>query len=89
MLGMFFVYVLYSSKFARSYVGISEDVEQRLKEHNSGKSTYTSKFKPWILIYKEPHESRNEARKREKYLKTAAGRRWMNNNIEWPRSSTG
>ena len=86
---MYFVYILYSPKFVKSYIGISSNVEERLESHNSGKSNYTSKYKPWILIHSEVYDRRIEAREREKYLKSTAGRKWMKHNINWPRSSTG
>ena len=70
-------------------MGFSLDVYKRLEEHNNGKSNYTSKFGPWIIIHQEPYETFDEAIKREKYLKSSAGRRWMKKNINWPRSSTG
>ncbi|WP_073082751.1 GIY-YIG nuclease family protein [Winogradskyella jejuensis] len=86
---MYYIYVLYSEKHLKSYVGFSSDVHRRLKEHNNKKSNYTAKFAPWILIHKEQYETLDEVIKREKYLKSSAGRRWMKKNIKWPRSSTG
>lgn len=68
---------------------MSTNVEERLIAHNAKKSIYTAKYVPWIVIHKESYNTLAEARKREKYLKTAAGRRWMKKNINWPRSSTG
>ena len=53
---------------------MTNDLERRLSEHNSGKSIYTSKFKPWKIIYTEEHETIEEARNKEKYYKTTAGR---------------
>lgn len=50
-------------------------MERRLKEHNSGKSKYTSKFIPWEIIHKEEFDNRIEARSKEKYYKSSAGRR--------------
>ncbi len=78
---MYFVYIIYSDKFDRYYVGLSGDVEQRIKTHNSGKVLSTKAFKPWRLIHKESFDTQVEARKREKYLKSAAGRRWRKNNL--------
>ena len=67
---------------------MTEDLDRRLAEHNSGKSTYTSKYIPWQVVHSENFENREEARKREKYLKSSTGRRWMKDNINWPHSST-
>jgi len=57
-----------------SYVGSTNNIERRLAEHNSGKSSFTKKFVPWELIYKEECLDRKAALKREKYYKSAAGR---------------
>ncbi|MEM7379967.1 MAG: GIY-YIG nuclease family protein [Bacteroidota bacterium] len=80
--GMYQVYVLYSNEFDRFYVGMSGDAEVRLAEHNAGKTTSTRQFIPWKLVLVESYKTRVEARKREKYLKSAAGRRWRKKNIK-------
>lgn len=72
---MYYVYVLKSVKYKKSYVGFSNNLDQRLKEHNSGKSFYTKRYKPWIIIYKEEFKSEKEAIDREKFYKTRNGRR--------------
>ncbi|MGO3181492.1 MAG: GIY-YIG nuclease family protein [Aequorivita sp.] len=82
---MYYVYVLYSVKFDRMYVGMTIDWEGRLKEHNSGKTQSTKPFIPWLIIHTEHYLTRSEAREREKYLKSAAGRRWRKQHIQWPR----
>ncbi|MBI3123947.1 MAG: GIY-YIG nuclease family protein, partial [Ignavibacteriales bacterium] len=46
---MFYVYVLYSSKFNKIYIGQTCDLTNRLIEHNSGKSFYTKRFIPWEI----------------------------------------
>ncbi|MBS3737697.1 GIY-YIG nuclease family protein [Mesohalobacter halotolerans] len=79
---MFYVYVLYSKKFDRYYVGMTVDIERRLSEHNSGKMISTKAYKPWIIAHFEVLNTRKEARKREKYLKSSAGRRWRKQNIK-------
>ena len=53
------------------------DINRRLKEHNSGKSKFTKAFKPWKIIYSETTSNRKSARDREKYLKSAAGRKFI------------
>lgn len=74
---MYTVYVLKSKIARKSYVGITDDLERRVKEHNNGKSFYTKRFTPWEVIHTEKCETRQEARKREKYLKSAAGRSFL------------
>jgi putative endonuclease len=76
---MYNVYILKSSKYRKTYVGYSNDINRRLKEHNSGKVSYTKKYKPWKIICLETYKSLTEARQRERYLKSGAGRRWMKN----------
>jgi len=78
---MFNVYIIFSESFDRFYVGMSSNVKNRLKEHNSKSVKSTKAFVPWKLIHIEKFETRIEARKREKYLKTAAGRKWRKINL--------
>ena len=66
---MFFIYVIQSLNHLTRYVGNTENIEKRLKEHNMGKCRYTKGRKPWKLIYKEHYQTRAEAMKREKFLK--------------------
>jgi putative endonuclease len=71
---LFFVYILRSEKDGRFYVGMTENVERRLKEHNSGKTKSTKAYIPWILFFTESFETRIEARAREVYLKSGIGK---------------
>jgi putative endonuclease len=74
---MFFVYVLYSLKYDRTYTGMTIDIERRLKEHNDHQNKSTKAYAPWILIYQEEFKTRAEARKKEKYLKSGNGREFL------------
>jgi putative endonuclease len=74
---MVYIYVLFSHSAQKYYVGMTKNIQQRFKEHNAGKSTFTSAYKPWILIYSEFAESYATARIREKYLKSAAGKKFI------------
>lgn len=79
---MFYVYILKSIKFKKTYTGITNDLIKRIKTHNLGGSgKYTQKYKPWEIIYSELCEDSIKARVREKYLKSSAGRRWIKRNI--------
>ena len=72
---MFYTYILYSEKYQKIYIGQTSDITTRLEFHNQlGVNTYTSKFRPWELIYFETFATRAEAMKREKQLKTSQGR---------------
>ncbi len=72
---MYIVYVLKSSVANKSYVGFTDNLQRRLAEHNSGLSSFTKKYKPWNLIYRENFKNYDDAVKREKYLKSASGRK--------------
>jgi len=65
----YFTYILQSDKDDSFYIGSTSDIERRLTEHNFGNNPYTSKKKPWKVIYYEQFDSRSEAIKREKFLK--------------------
>ena len=71
-----FVYVLQSEVNQNQYVGMSDNPERRLSDHNRGKVKTTRTAKPWKIIYQEKCKDRLEARVREKYLKSAAGRKF-------------
>ena len=78
---MYFVYVLRSSKTGAFYKGQTKDLEQRLQAHNKGKTKSTKPGIPWKIIYVEEFTTRGEALAREKYFKTAAGRRFLEKKI--------
>ena len=74
----YFVYILYSEKFRKHYVGYSSDLLNRLLSHNElATKGYTVKYRPWKLIHTEVYTSKAEALKREKYLKSGVGRRFI------------
>lgn len=71
---MFYVYILQSiSSPSKTYVGYSSDLKNRFKEHNSGKSTFTNKFKPWKIVCYLGFEKEESAKNFEIYLKTGSG----------------
>jgi len=75
---MFTVYVLYSKGYDKIYIGFTSNLEQRLRSHNElGKKGWTIKFRPWQVIHTEIFQSKSEAMKREKALKTATGRNFI------------
>lgn len=84
-----YVYVIYSEKDGRFYVGMSTNPEKRLLEHNSGKTKSTKGFRPWSFFFKEEYSSRQEARKREKYLKSGFGKQWIKEKFNRSHSSVG
>jgi len=74
---MFYAYILKCITDGSLYKGHTDDLEKRLKQHNSGKSDYTSRKGSWKIVYYEEFITREEAIKREKYFKSAAGRRFI------------
>jgi putative endonuclease len=71
---MNYVYVLESYVDKSWYIGQTSDIDRRLIEHNNGNSVYTNKKKPWKLMYLEGYCNITDAKKRETYLKSGAGR---------------
>ena len=72
---MTYVYILESTKEAgRFYVGATSDLISRLKSHNAGEVTHTSKYAPWKLKNYFAFEDRARAFAFERYLKTGSGR---------------
>jgi putative endonuclease len=75
---MFTVYVLYSAKHSKIYIGFTSNLEQRVKSHNElATKGWTISFRPWEVVYKEIFESKIDAMRREKQLKTGHGREWI------------
>jgi len=72
---MFTVYILQSLKDNKTYIGYTNNFERRFKEHNSGKSKSTKYRAPFKLIFKEEFENSIDAKKRELWWKSGAGRR--------------
>lgn len=72
---MFYVYILQSvDSPERFYVGCTNDLKRRMKEHNDGKSLYTKKFRPWTLHGHMAFDSEEKAQRFEKFLKSGNGR---------------
>jgi len=76
---MYYVYILKSIKTGEFYKGITNDLERRLLEHNSGKNFSTKGKRPWKMIYYEECSDRIEARRKEKYFKSGFGRELLKN----------
>ena len=71
---MFYVYALKSLKDGTLYVGLTNNVERRVTQHNNGQQRSTRSHVPYRLLLVEEHETRADAREREKYYKTGIGR---------------
>ncbi len=79
----FVVYVLFSSRFKKTYVGFTSNLIERFKSHNYLSSKgFTAKYRPWQVVFVKAFKSKTEAMKYEKYLKTGVGRDFIKNNIQ-------
>jgi putative endonuclease len=70
------VYVL-KDETGKFYKGVTSNLERRLKEHQQGKTKTTSRMQQLSVAYTERFDTFNQARKREIYFKSAAGRRFL------------
>ena len=70
----FTVYILFSEMHTKHYTGFTENLEQRLQSHNELGSGWTAKYRPWKVIFTKVFDSKTEAMKYEKWLKTGVGR---------------
>jgi len=75
---MFYTYILQSEKDHLLYTGYTDNLKRRLAEHKSGKVVSTRKRLPVKLIYYEACLNQQDATHREKYLKSAWGKRYIN-----------
>ncbi|MBU6415116.1 GIY-YIG nuclease family protein [Patescibacteria group bacterium] len=78
---MEYVYVLQSEQDKKFYVGLTNNLRKRFSEHNAGLVFSTRKRVPLTLVYYEACVHRSDARKREVYLKTAWGKRYIKNRL--------
>jgi putative endonuclease len=74
---VYYAYVIQSFAGNSLYKGHCNNLELRLRQHNAGKTKSIRNKGPFALIYFEEYENENDAIAREKYFKTAAGRRFL------------
>ncbi|MEI7627461.1 MAG: GIY-YIG nuclease family protein [Bacteroidota bacterium] len=73
----FFVYILYSSKNDKYYIGSCEDITVRLSQHNTGRNKSTHSGMPWVLMYTEKFETRSYAVSRELQIKKMKSKKYI------------
>lgn len=73
----FYVYVLESTRDKQRYIGFTTNLRKRIEEHNKGQSFATRPRLPMKLIYFEACTNKEDAQRREEYLKTTRGRRFL------------
>lgn len=69
----YYVYILYSQKDGKLYIGYTEDLKKRLKKHKDGFVKATKNRRPLELIHYEAYKTESDAKQREKYLKGGKG----------------
>lgn len=82
MIMFYYVYVIESKKSGKIYIGNTADLVKRLKEHNQGLNFSTKPNRPWKLIYYEACLNENDAKRRERYLKTSQGHRLLKRRLK-------
>ena len=81
-LDMYYTYILQSNKDKQFYTGYTNDLKDRLKLHNDGKVASTKNRLPVELVYYEACLNQQDATHREKYLKTAWGKRYIKSRLK-------
>jgi len=66
---MYSVYIIYTQKIDKYYIGFSSNVKDRLLKHNRNSKGFSNAGKPWVLVYQETFEYKKEAMARESQLK--------------------
>ncbi len=74
---MYYIYAISSKSRKYIYVGITNNINRRFNQHQDVRERTTAPYRPFELILKEVKMTRPEAREREKYLKSGAGKEWL------------
>ena len=72
---MYYVYILYSDNDEKFYVGYTKDLRRRIDEHHGGKVDSTKNRQPMRLVCYEAYLRKDEAMRREKFLKSSDGKK--------------
>ena len=78
----FYVYIIQSSVSSKFYTGYTQNLTKRIEEHNNGENISTKHGIPWRLIYFEGCLNKEDALRRENYLKTSQGSRLIKSRIK-------
>ena len=74
---MYSVYILYSLALDRYYVGMTSNIQQRLKKHNANSKGFTKKANDWTVKYIEKYNNKNDAEQRERKIKSWKSRKMI------------
>ncbi|OGF47755.1 MAG: hypothetical protein A2231_10835 [Candidatus Firestonebacteria bacterium RIFOXYA2_FULL_40_8] len=72
---MFYLYILLNETNTRTYTGVTDNIERRLRQHNAGRVKSSKPYRPYRVFYTEVFETLSEAVQMETYYKTSAGRK--------------
>ena len=78
----YYTYVLQSKTKGNFYTGTTKNLKQRLKQHNNGIVVSTKSMRPLQLIYFEACPNKDDAYRRERYLKSGMGKRYLRNRLK-------
>jgi len=76
---MFYVYAISSLSRTYIYIGLTTNKNRRIDEHQKGYNKTTRAYRPFKIILVEEYKTRQEARKREKFLKSGVGKEFLKN----------
>lgn len=79
---MYYTYLLESLKDKSWYIGYTANLKIRFTKHNEGRNKATKNKMPWELIYYEAYANRLDAKKREIFLKSGSGRKFLKKQIK-------
>jgi len=79
---MYYTYILQSKKDGLFYTGYTKDLKLRFEEHNRGRIDSTRDRRPLRLVYYEACIHRDDATKREKYLKSYHGKMFIKKRLK-------
>ncbi len=71
----YYVYILYSEKLNKYYIGYTKGVAERLIKHNQNRKGFTSRAKDWVVVYQEEYKTKTEAYAREREIKSWKSRK--------------
>ncbi|MBK7130256.1 MAG: GIY-YIG nuclease family protein [Crocinitomicaceae bacterium] len=85
---MYSVYILYSKKLGKHYIGLTSDtIEQRIEKHNTkhhGNHRFTAATNDWELFFQIACESLSQARKIELHIKSMKSKVYLQNLTKYP-----
>ena len=82
-MNFFYVYILFSEKDRKLYIGFTADLKKRVEQHAAGLNTSTKFRRPLQLIYAESFIQEQDARRREKFYKSGRGREVLHKQLEF------